>query len=75
VRQLRRAIIGQLSDLKRLGQIPFNIDRSIRGDVARLLGDPSTFEYRGGCGTSHPGQPAPGVVQRTQVGEFAGSGG
>jgi hypothetical protein len=74
MRQLRRAIIGRVSGVKQIGQVPFDIDTTIRADATDLLRDPTMFSYRGACGTTRAGQSSPVGVQRTVIGQFAGSG-
>jgi hypothetical protein len=70
VRGIRDAIIGQLSGVRSITQVPFTIVTQIRGEGAALLRDPTSYPVPGaGCGGGEPDQ-QPSQVGETQIGHF-----
>jgi len=70
VRQLRAAIVGRLSGVDTIAQIPFDIVPQIREQAVALLGDPRSFPFAGtGCGGEAPDQ-EPSYAQETHVGRY-----
>src|SRR5262245_51097403 len=67
MRQIRDAIIGRLSGVDTIAQVPFDLGGQIREEAANLLRPPSSYAYRGGCGGDRPAQEPP-WAQATMVG-------
>ena len=72
VRQLRSAIIGRLSGVDSITQLPpiLDIVAQIRGEGGKLLGNPRAYTFAGsGCGGEQPDQ-QPSYAQETRIGRF-----
>ncbi len=70
VRQLRAAIIGQLSGVQTIAQIPLDIVPRIRAEAVKLLADPKSYTFpAGGCGGEQP-TAQPSYAQETRIAHF-----
>jgi Tol biopolymer transport system component len=71
VRQIRGDLIGRLSGVHEIAQIPLGIQDDIRTDAAKLLAPPRAFPFQGrGCGGDVPPARA-SFAQETRIGHFA----
>jgi WD40-like Beta Propeller Repeat len=69
LRRLRSEILGRLSDVDGVSEIPFQLSREIRERAAELLGDPTAFTRRvAGCGGETPSSAPLVLEQRTRIG-------
>jgi hypothetical protein len=70
MRAMRAAIIGRLTGVERIDQIPFDIVSTIRQNAVSLLRDPKAFPYQNfDCGGTAPNQP-PRLIQETRIGRY-----
>jgi WD40-like Beta Propeller Repeat len=70
MRQLREAIVGRLSGVSTISQLPLDIVTDIRDRAAGLLRDPTLYPVEGSaCGGNQPGQ-EPRLVGETVIGHF-----
>jgi len=68
-RELRTAIIGRLTGVDTIAQVPFDLGGTIRNQAADLLRSPASYAYRGACGGTTPSQ-QPRLVQETHIGRY-----
>lgn len=67
LRQIRDAILAQLSGVHQIGQVPFDIFTQVRDQVGKLLQDPASFGPPKGAST-----PSAPIDRRTLIGSYAG---
>jgi Tol biopolymer transport system component len=68
--QVRDDFIRELSEVKGIGDIPFDVHRRIREEAGRFLGDPATYPYAGrNCGGDVPAEPGK-FAQETKVAHY-----
>ncbi|HEU0023037.1 MAG TPA: hypothetical protein VFQ12_00300 [Thermoleophilaceae bacterium] len=69
IRRIRSGILRRLTGVDEVGEIPFDIDREIRDEVAELLRDPTGYSPGAGCGGTRPAVPQ-AFEQRTRIGRL-----
>jgi hypothetical protein len=70
MRQIRADLIGRLSGVHALSQIPFGIVADIRNAAVGLLQNPNRYGFQGlGCGGDAP-DTEPAWSQQTRIGHF-----
>jgi hypothetical protein len=70
MRRIRADIIGQLSGVDSIAELPLGVPAQIRDEAVALLKDPKAYAFQGrGCGGDEPGR-TPSYAQETRIGRF-----
>jgi hypothetical protein len=68
--QVRDDFIRELSAVRTIGQIPFDVHRRIRAEAVQFLGDPQAYPHEGrNCGGDVPADPGK-FEQETKIGRY-----